>query len=204
VPQHPVNFCWHMANRQQEARVGARLKHQEARGCSTGLLGQGRRDGGEIPAERWRTRLRCARRMMGRHQPASIYASMKGYGETGGQTPRSRAYDFDCRIVPARACEERTYEGGLRPSRGPGRDDFMAGMNLFDAIAMPLLIVSAPAGRRESRPRCTPRACGRTSMMGSRARCSMPMWRRARAHQAAQRARTNQYRTSEGDGPVTQ
>ena len=50
IPQHPVNFCWHMANRNKRAIV-LDLKHAEGRSRVRPAAQDRRRDGGELPAQ---------------------------------------------------------------------------------------------------------------------------------------------------------
>src|SRR5258708_776422 len=85
-----------------------------------------------------RTRLRMRYADVAAINPRLIYASMTGYGETG---PDAEQPGFDSTAFFARSglLEALTYEGGLPAFSLPGQGDFMAGMNLFAAIAMALL-----------------------------------------------------------------
>src|SRR5712692_3865517 len=112
VPQHPVNFCWHLANRNKKAVVNFPLKV--------------------------RTRLKMRYSDVASFNPRLIYASMTGYGETG---PDAEQPGFDSTAFFARSglLDGLTHWGGPPAFSLPGQGDLVAGMNLFAAIAMALL-----------------------------------------------------------------
>jgi len=136
VPQHPVNFCWHLANRNKKAVV-LDLKHQEGRAVFDRLLATADVMVVNFPLK-VRTRLKMRYSDVASFNPRLIYASMTGYGETG---PDAEQPGFDSTAFFARSglLDGLSYAGGPPAFSLPGQGDFMAGMNLFAAIAMALL-----------------------------------------------------------------
>ena len=81
VPQHPVNFCWHMTNRNKRAIV-LDLKHPEGRSVFERLLKTADVMVVNFPLK-VRTRLRMRYEDVAPINPRLIYGSMTGYGESG-------------------------------------------------------------------------------------------------------------------------
>src|SRR5260370_16885340 len=81
VPQHPVNFCWHMTNRNKRAIV-LDLKHAQGRAVFERLAGTADVMVVNFPLK-VRTRLRMRYEDVAPINPRLIYASLTGYGETG-------------------------------------------------------------------------------------------------------------------------
>src|SRR5258708_33522676 len=135
VPEHPVNFCWHMANRNKKAVV-LDLKHHGGRAVFERLLATADVMVVNFPLK-VRTRLRMRYADVAAINPRLIYASMTGYGETG---PDAEQPGFDSTAFFSRSglLEALPYEGRLPAFSLPGQGAFMAGMNLFAAIAMAL------------------------------------------------------------------
>jgi formyl-CoA transferase len=127
VPQHPVNFCWHMTNRNKRAIV-LDLKHAQGRAVFERLAGTADVMVVNFPLK-VRTRLRMRYQDVAPINPRLIYASMTGYGEAG---PDAEQPGFDSTAFFARS-------GGPPAFSLPAQGDQMAGMNLFAAIAMALL-----------------------------------------------------------------
>jgi crotonobetainyl-CoA:carnitine CoA-transferase CaiB-like acyl-CoA transferase len=136
VPQHPVNFCWHMTNRNKRAIV-LDLKHPEGRSVFERLLKTADVMVVNFPLK-VRTRLRMRYEDVAPINPRLIYGSMTGYGESG---PDAEQPGFDSTAFFARSglLDALTHEGGPPAFSLPAQGDQMAGMNLFAAIAMALL-----------------------------------------------------------------
>ena len=136
VPQHPVNFCWHMTNRNKRAIV-LDLKQPDGRSAFERLLKTADVMVVNFPLK-VRTRLRMRYDDVAPINPRLIYASMTGYGETG---PDAEQPGFDSTAFFARSglLDALTHEGGPPAFSLPAQGDQMAGMNLFAAIAMALL-----------------------------------------------------------------
>ncbi len=136
VPQHPVNFCWHLANRNKKVVV-LDLKHQEGRAVFDRLLATADVMVVNFPLK-VRTRLKMRYSDVTSFNPRLIYASMTGYGETG---PDAEQPGFDSTAFFARSglLDGLTHWGGPPAFSLPGQGDLVAGMNLFAAIAMALL-----------------------------------------------------------------
>ena len=187
VPQHPVNFCWHMTNRNKRAIV-LDLKHRGGPlRCSSGWLKTADVMVVNFPLK-VRTRLRMRYEDVAPLNPRLIYASMTGYGESG---PDAEQPGFE-------------FDGVLRPLRPARR---------ADARGRPARLLAAGAGRPDGRHEPVRRhrhgaAASRAHRRGQRsqhlAACRRPVVERhpgagraarrlcgaaAAAHQAAQRAR---------------
>jgi len=136
VPQHPVNFCWHMTNRNKRAIV-LDLKHAQGRAVFEQLARTADVMVVNFPLK-VRTRLRMRYEDVAPLNPRLIYASMTGYGEAG---PDAEQPGFDSTAFFARSglLDALTHEGGPPAFSLPAQGDQMAGMNLFAAIAMALL-----------------------------------------------------------------
>src|SRR5258708_14955717 len=80
VPQDPVNFCWHMTNRNKRAIV-LDLKHAEGRAVFERLARTADVMVVNFPLK-VRTRLKMRYSDVASFNPRLIYASMTGYGET--------------------------------------------------------------------------------------------------------------------------
>ena len=98
VPQHPVNFCWHMTNRNKRAIV-LDLKHADGRSVFERLLATADVMVVNFPLK-VRTRLRMRYEDVAALNPRLIYASLTGYGETG---PDAEQPGFDSTAFFARS-----------------------------------------------------------------------------------------------------
>ncbi len=136
VPQHPVNFCWHMTNRNKRSVV-LDLKNPLGREAFDRLVATADVMVVNFPLK-VRERLRMRYADVKPANPRLIYASMTGYGEQG---PDADQPGFDSTAFFARSglLDGLTYEGGPPAFSLPAQGDQMAGMNLFAAIAMALL-----------------------------------------------------------------
>jgi crotonobetainyl-CoA:carnitine CoA-transferase CaiB-like acyl-CoA transferase len=136
IPQHPVNFCWHLVNRNKRAIV-LDLKHAEGRAAFDKLVATADVMVVNFPLK-VRERLRMRYADVAPLNPKLIYASMTGYGEEG---PDAEQPGFDSTAFFARSglLDALTYEGGPPAFSLPAQGDQMAGMNLFAAISMALL-----------------------------------------------------------------
>ena len=136
VPQHPVNFCWHMTNRNKRAIV-LDLKNTSGRAVFDRLATTADIVVVNFPMK-VRERLRMRYADLAPLNPRLIYASMTGYGEQG---PDADQPGFDSTAFFARAglLDALTHEGGAPAFSLPAQGDQMAGMNLFAAIVLALL-----------------------------------------------------------------
>jgi crotonobetainyl-CoA:carnitine CoA-transferase CaiB-like acyl-CoA transferase len=136
IPQHPVNFCWHLVNRNKRSVV-LDLKHAEGRAAFDRLLATADVMVVNFPLK-VRDRLKMRYADVKALNPRLIYASMTGYGEHG---PDAEQPGFDSTAFFARSglLDALTYEGGPPAFSLPGQGDQMTGMNLFAAIVMALL-----------------------------------------------------------------
>lgn len=136
IPQHPVNFCWHMTNRNKRSVV-LDLKNPLGREAFDRLVATADVMVVNFPLK-VRERLRMRYADVKTANPRLIYASMTGYGEQG---PDAEQPGFDSTAFFARSglLDALTYEGGPPAFSLPAQGDQMAGMNLFAAIAMALL-----------------------------------------------------------------
>jgi crotonobetainyl-CoA:carnitine CoA-transferase CaiB-like acyl-CoA transferase len=136
VPQHPVNFCWHLVNRNKRSVV-LDLKHPDGRAAFDRLLATADVMVVNFPLK-VRERLRMRYADVKHVNPRLIYASMTGYGESG---PDAEQPGFDSTAFFARSglLDGLTYEGGPPAFSLPAQGDQMTGMNLFAAITMALL-----------------------------------------------------------------
>lgn len=136
VPQHAVNFCWHMTNRNKRSVV-LDLKNGEGRAVFDRLLETADVMVVNFPLK-VRERLRMRYADVATVNPRLIYASMTGYGESG---PDAEQPGFDSTAFFARSglLDGLTYEGGPPAFSLPAQGDQMTGMNLFAAIVMALL-----------------------------------------------------------------
>jgi len=136
IPQHPVNFCWHMTNRNKRSVV-LDLKNPLGREAFDRLVATADVMVVNFPLK-VRERLRMRYADVKPANPRLIYASMTGYGEQG---PDADQPGFDSTAFFARSglLDALTYEGGPPAFSLPAQGDQMAGMNLFAAIAMALL-----------------------------------------------------------------
>jgi formyl-CoA transferase len=136
VPQHPVNFCWHLVNRNKRAIV-IDLKHADGRAAFDRLVATADVMVVNFPLK-VRERLKMRYADIAPLNPRLIYASMTGYGEQG---PDAEQPGFDSTAFFARSglLDGLTYDGGPPAFSLPGQGDQMAGMNLFAAIGMALL-----------------------------------------------------------------
>lgn len=136
IPQHPVNFCWHMTNRNKRSVV-LDLKNPLGREAFDRLVATADVMVVNFPLK-VRERLRMRYADVKPANPHLIYASMTGYGEQG---PDAEQPGFDSTAFFARSglLDALTYEGGPPAFSLPAQGDQMAGMNLFAAIAMALL-----------------------------------------------------------------
>ena len=136
IPQHPVNFCWHLVNRNKRA-VTLDLKHPDGRAAFDRLLATADVMVVNFPLK-VRERLQMRYADIKPINPRIIYASMTGYGETG---PDADQPGFDSTAFFARSglLDALTHEGGPPAFSLPAQGDQMTGMNLFAAIAMALL-----------------------------------------------------------------
>jgi len=136
IPQHPVNFCWHLVNRNKRAIV-LDLKHAEGRAAFDKLVQTADVMVVNFPLK-VRERLRMRYADVAPLNKRLIYASMTGYGEHG---PDAEQPGFDSTAFFARSglLDALTYENGPPAFSLPAQGDQMAGMNLFGAIAMALL-----------------------------------------------------------------
>ena len=136
IPQHPVNFCWHLVNRNKRA-VTLDLKHPDGRAAFDRLLATADVMVVNFPLK-VRERLKMRYADVKAANPRLIYASMTGYGETG---PDADQPGFDSTAFFARSglLDALTHEGGPPAFSLPAQGDQMTGMNLFAAIAMALL-----------------------------------------------------------------
>jgi formyl-CoA transferase len=136
IPQHPVNFCWHLVNRNKRAIV-LDLKTGGGRKAFDRLLKTADVMVVNFPL-RVRERLKMRYADVAPLNPRLIYASMTGYGEQG---PDAEQPGFDSTAFFARSglLDALTYAGGPPAFSLPAQGDQMAGMNLFAAISMALL-----------------------------------------------------------------
>ena len=136
IPQHPVNFCWHLVNRNKRSVV-LDLKHVEGRSVFDRLLKTADVMVVNFPLK-VRERLKMRYADVAHVNPRLIYASMTGYGEHG---PDADQPGFDSTAFFARSglLDALTHEGGPPAFSLPAQGDQMTGMNLFAAIAMALL-----------------------------------------------------------------
>jgi formyl-CoA transferase len=136
IPQHPVNFCWHMTNRNKRSVV-LDLKNSLGREAFDRLVATADVMVVNFPLK-VRERLRMRYADVRPANPRLIYASLTGYGEQG---PDADQPGFDSTAFFARSglLDALTYEGGPPAFSLPAQGDQMAGMNLFAAIAMALL-----------------------------------------------------------------
>jgi crotonobetainyl-CoA:carnitine CoA-transferase CaiB-like acyl-CoA transferase len=136
IPQHPVNFCWHLVNRNKRAIV-LDLKHTDGRAAFDRLVKTADVMVVNFPLK-VRERLRMRYADVAPLNPRLIYASMTGYGEHG---PDAEQPGFDSTAFFARSglLDALTYAGGPPAFSLPAQGDQMAGMNLFAAISMALL-----------------------------------------------------------------
>ena len=136
VPQHPVNFCWHLVNRNKRSVV-IDLKHPDGRAAFDRLLATADIMVVNFPLK-VRERLRMRYADVKHVNPRLIYASMTGYGESG---PDAEQPGFDSTAFFARSglLDGLTYEGGPPAFSLPAQGDQMTGMNLFAAVTMALL-----------------------------------------------------------------
>ena len=136
IPQHPVNFCWHLVNRNKRAIV-LDLKHTDGRAAFDRLVKTADVMVVNFPLK-VRERLRMRYADVAPLNPPLIYASMTGYGEHG---PDAEQPGFDSTAFFARSglLDALTYAGGPPAFSLPAQGDQMAGMNLFAAISMALL-----------------------------------------------------------------
>jgi crotonobetainyl-CoA:carnitine CoA-transferase CaiB-like acyl-CoA transferase len=136
IPQHPVNFCWHLINRNKRAIV-LDLKHEDGRAAFDRLVQTADVMVVNFPLK-VRERLRMRYADVAPLNPRLIYASMTGYGEQG---PDAEQPGFDSTAFFARSglLDALTYADGPPAFSLPAQGDQMAGMNLFAAIAMALL-----------------------------------------------------------------
>ena len=136
IPQHPVNYCWHMTNRNKRSVV-LDLKHEQGRAAFDRLLATADVMVVNFPLK-VRERLKMRYEDVKHINPKLIYASMTGYGERG---PDADQPGFDSTAFFARSglLDGLTYEGGPPAFSLPAQGDQMTGMNLFAAIAMALL-----------------------------------------------------------------
>jgi crotonobetainyl-CoA:carnitine CoA-transferase CaiB-like acyl-CoA transferase len=136
IPQHPVNFCWHLVNRNKRAIV-LDLKHADGRAAFDRLVATADVMVVNFPLK-VRERLRMRYADVAPLNPKLIYASMTGYGEQG---PDAEQPGFDSTAFFARSglLDALTYAGGPPAFSLPAQGDQMAGMNLFAAISMALL-----------------------------------------------------------------
>ncbi len=136
IPQHPVNFCWHMTNRNKKA-IALDLKHAEGRAVFERLARTADIMVVNFPLK-VRARLGLRYADVAPLNPRLIYASLTGYGETG---PDAEQPGFDSTAFFARSglLDGLTYAGGPPAFSLPAQGDQMTGMNLFAAIAMALL-----------------------------------------------------------------
>jgi crotonobetainyl-CoA:carnitine CoA-transferase CaiB-like acyl-CoA transferase len=136
IPQHPVNFCWHLVNRNKRAIV-LDLKHEDGRAAFDRLVQTADVMVVNFPLK-VRERLRMRYADVAPLNPRLIYASMTGYGEQG---PDAEQPGFDSTAFFARSglLDALTYADGPPAFSLPAQGDQMAGMNLFAAIAMALL-----------------------------------------------------------------
>ena len=136
VPQHPVNFCWHMTNRNKKA-IALDLKHAEGRAVFERLVKTADVMVVNFPLK-VRARLGLRYADMAPLNPKLIYASLTGYGESG---PDADQPGFDSTAFFARSglLDGLTYAGGPPAFSLPAQGDQMTGMNLFAAIALALL-----------------------------------------------------------------
>lgn len=136
IPQHPVNFCWHMTNRNKKA-IALDLKHAEGRAVFERLARTADIMVVNFPLK-VRARLGLRYADVAPLNPKLIYASLTGYGESG---PDAEQPGFDSTAFFARSglLDGLTYAGGPPAFSLPAQGDQMTGMNLFAAIAMALL-----------------------------------------------------------------
>ena len=136
IPQHPVNFCWHMTNRNKRSVV-LDLKNPQGRTAFDRLLATADVMVVNFPLK-VRERLRMRYEDVKHINPKLIYASLTGYGEQG---PDADQPGFDSTAFFARSglLDGLTYEGGPPAFSLPAQGDQMTGMNLFAAIAVALL-----------------------------------------------------------------
>ena len=136
IPQHPVNFCWHLVNRNKRSIV-LDLKHADGRAAFDRLVRTADVMVVNFPLK-VRERLRMRYADVAPLNPRLIYASMTGYGEQG---PDAEQPGFDSTAFFARSglLDALTYEGGPPAFSLPAQGDQMTGMNLFAAVAMALL-----------------------------------------------------------------
>jgi formyl-CoA transferase len=136
IPQHPVNFCWHMTNRNKRSVV-LDLKNPLGREAFDRLVATADVMVVNFPLK-VRERLRMRYADVRPANPRLIYASLTGYGEQG---PDADQPGFDSTAFFARSglLDALTYEGGPPAFSLPAQGDQMAGMNLFAAISMALL-----------------------------------------------------------------
>jgi len=136
IPQHPVNFCWHLVNRNKRSVV-LDLKHPEGRAAFDRLLVTADVMVVNFPLK-VRARLKMRYQDVAPLHPRLIYASMTGYGEAG---PDADQPGFDSTAFFARSglLDALTHQDGPPAFSLPAQGDQMAGMNLFAAISMALL-----------------------------------------------------------------
>ncbi len=136
IPQHPVNFCWHLVNRNKRSVV-LDLKHPEGRAAFDRLLVTADVMVVNFPLK-VRARLKMRYEDVAPLHPRLIYASMTGYGESG---PDADQPGFDSTAFFARSglLDALTHQDGPPAFSLPAQGDQMAGMNLFAAISMALL-----------------------------------------------------------------
>jgi len=186
VPQHPVNFCWHMTNRNKRAIV-LDLKHAQGRAVFERLAGTADVMVVNFPLK-VRTRLRMRYEDVAPINPRLIYASMTGYGEAG---PDAEQPGFDSTAFFARSGPARRADARGRPARllvaGAGRPDGRHEPVRRHRHGAPASRAHRPGQRSQHLAPCRRPVVQRHPGAGRAARrlCGAA----AAAHQAAERAR---------------
>lgn len=131
LPQHPVNFCWHLDSRDKKS-IALDLKHPEGRAAFDRLIRTIDVFIINFPPK-VRAKLRLRHEDLAPLNPRLIYASLTGYGETG---PAADQPGFDATAYFARAglLDAGSYEGAPPAFSLPAQGDHATAMTLFGGI----------------------------------------------------------------------
>ena len=135
IPQHHVNFCWHMDSRNKKS-IALDLKRPEGRAVLLRLI-----EKSDVLVTNFppgvRERLGLRYEDVGPINPRLIYASLTGYGEHG---PDAGQPGFDSTAYFARSglIDALTYEDAPPAFSVPAQGDHATAMALFGAIMMAL------------------------------------------------------------------
>ena len=135
IPQHPVNFCWHMDSRNKKS-IALDLKRAEGRAVLLKLVAKSDVLITNFPPP-VRERLGLRYEDIAPANERLIYASLTGYGEEG---PDAGQPGFDSTAYFARSglLDALTYAGAPPAFSLPAQGDHATAMSLFGAIMMAL------------------------------------------------------------------